>query len=52
MTPEELLSIVTIIAVGCDHYEHLKQLSKVREDLNRFKQITCDSKYSVYKGTV
>lgn len=49
MTPEELLSIVTIIAVGCDHYEHLTTLSKVREDLNRFKQITCDSKYSVYK---
>lgn len=49
MTPEELLSIVTIIAVGCDHYEHLTNLSKVREDLNRFKQITCESKYSVYK---
>lgn len=49
MTPEELLSIVTIIAVGCDHYEYLTTLSKVREDLNRFKQITCDSKYSVYK---
>lgn len=49
MTPEELLGIVTIIAVGCDHYTNLKPLSKVREDLNRFKQITCDSKYSVYK---
>lgn len=48
MKPEESIPLVTIIAFGCDHYENLKQLSKVKEDLQRVKGVFCTSSYSVF----
>ena len=47
MKPEESIPLVTIIAFGCDHYENLKQLSKVKEDLQRVKEVFCTASYSV-----
>jgi hypothetical protein len=48
MKPEESIPLVTIIAFGCDHYEHLKPLANVQEDLLRFKEVFCNSEYSVF----
>jgi Caspase domain. len=48
MKPEETIPLVTIIAFGCDHYDHLRPLSKVKEDLNRVKEVLCLSSYSVF----
>lgn len=49
MKPEDSIPLVTIIAFGCDHYNHIKVLSKVREDLDRAKEVLCLSSYSVYQ---
>ncbi|PKO03495.1 MAG: hypothetical protein CVU43_02410 [Chloroflexi bacterium HGW-Chloroflexi-5] len=48
MKPEESIPLVTIIAFGCDHYDQLQQLSKVKEDLQRVKEVFCSSSYSVF----
>jgi hypothetical protein len=48
MKPEESIPLVTIIAFGCDHYDHLKPLTNVQEDLLRFKEVLCLSDYSVF----
>ncbi|NMC59715.1 MAG: caspase family protein [Candidatus Methanofastidiosa archaeon] len=48
MKPEEYVPIVTIIAFGCDNYDHLIPLKKVKEDLNRVKEILCFSSYSIF----
>lgn len=48
MNPEESIPLVTIIAFGCNHYDHLKPLSNVQEDLLRFKEVLCNSEYSVF----
>lgn len=48
MKPEESIPLVTIIAFGCDNYDHLKPLSKVKEDLQRVKEVFCSSSFSVF----
>lgn len=49
MTPEEAISLVSIIAFGCDKYDNLHNLNKVREDLDRVRKIFCESDYSIFK---
>ncbi len=48
MNPEESIPLVTIMAIGCDHYDYLKPLNNVQTDLSRIKEIFCQSEYSVY----
>jgi hypothetical protein len=48
MKPEECIPLVIIIAFGCDQYNHLQPLTKVKEDLQRVKEIFCSSSYSIY----
>lgn len=49
MTPEEAISLVSIIAFGCDNYDHLNRLNKVKEDLDRVRNIFCESEYSIFR---
>jgi len=49
MTPEEAISLVSIIAFGCDNYDQLNKLNKVKEDLDRVRKIFCESEYSIFK---
>jgi hypothetical protein len=49
MKPEEAISLVSIIAFGCDNYDNLPHLYKVREDLDRVRNVFCKSDYSIFK---
>ena len=51
MKPEECIPLVTIITFGCDHYDHIKPLKKVKEDLDRAKEVFCGSEFSVFSET-
>lgn len=52
MKPEESIPLVTIIAFGCDHYNQLRPLTKVKEDLNRAKEVLCGSSYSLFSEQI
>lgn len=48
MDSERKTSQITFMVVGCDHYDNLKALHTVKDDLSRVREIFCKSEYSLY----
>lgn len=51
MSPDEALPPITFMAFGCDHYQNLHDLSNVKSDLDRIKDVLTNSKFSIYPKT-